>query len=184
MIRLTNILAVCAALLLLLSACGSTALDLSEKLTVVMYGVYEAPVDATGNVEPRQQHYTLTDVSLINTDGSATSIFVESEPKDLVIINRAQIIEEAPLADYAETSFAGFRVSFASAISGSGKYEAEMPATLSSATADLLEPVTVTKAKVYRLNVKVQWKNTVTRDEDAKTEEMSAPTFALGLGDD
>lgn len=174
------------ALLSVLTGCGSTDLALTEKLTVVMYGVFETPADATGNVEPRSQTYTLNDVSLISADGTLTSVFAETAPKAVKIINRSQIIEEASLTDYVDLTYSGVRLTFDAAIVGAGKIEAEMATTLPASTIDYVAALTITSAKDLRLVVKVQWKNTVTRDEvaDPPTEVMSAPTFAVGIGDE
>lgn len=169
----------------LLVGCGQT-LSTDETLTVVMYGVFESPADATGNVEPRSQSYSLTGVSLLNADGTATSVMTETDPKSLKIINRAQIIEEASLHAYVGTTFTGIRVTFAEALTGAGKYEPAMATTLTTTDLDLVETVAVESASTFRLKVKVQWKNTVTRDETVTppTEEMTAPTFELGIGND
>ncbi len=171
---------------LVLAGCGQTSLKLDETLTVVMYGVFEAPADATGNVEPRSQTYMLTGVALLNADGTATSVMKETEPKELKIISRAQIIEEASLHDYVGTAFAGLRVTFAPDVTGAGKYNPAMATTLTRTDADLLQTLTVEKATAVRLKLKVQWKNTVTRDDAVTpgTEEMRAPTFAVEIGND
>ncbi len=42
----------------------------------------------------------------------------------------------------------------------------------------------VAKSETDLRQVKVQWKDTVTRDDDAKAETMTAPTFAVAIGND
>ena len=170
-----------------LTACSSatTSLTTAAKLTVVMYGVFEAPVDATGGAEPRFQTYTLNSVDLVDGDGVVTALFSDP-PKSLRIVNRSQIIAELPLTDYVGKSFSSVRVGFDPDVVGGGKIEAAMPATLGNPVLELVEPITVAAAKDVRLKIKVQWKNTVSRDEDAdpKTEVMSAPGFSMAFGDE
>ena len=167
-----------------LTACGSTKLELDESLTVAMLGVFEAPTDATGNADPRSQTYTLQDVSLVGLDGSLVDLFPD-EPKEIRIVNRSQIIHEADLSDYAEAVYAGIRVEFAAAVVGAGKIEPEMAVTLADPIVLYAQQFTVEKAIAQRLEIHVQWKNTVTRDEaaDPVTEVMAVPTFATQLVD-
>jgi hypothetical protein len=170
-----------------LGGCGGAAsLKTDETLAVVMYGTFIAPVDATGNAEPRSQTYTLKDVAVMTDDGAVTSVMTEKEPVTLKIVNRSQIIESASLHDFVDKTLTGVRVTFDTAITGAGKYEPEMAVALASADAELLQGIDIDTGKNVRLNIKVQWKNTVTRDDtaDPPTESMTAPTFALDIGDD
>ena len=165
-----------------LCACADTSLDLKEKLDVAMQGTFEAPVDADGNAEPRFQTYVLTNIVLVDSDGVETSLFTDTEPLELKIVNRSQIIYEADLHDLVNKSYASARVSFQSTVLGGGKYGDAMSVELIDPDLDIPDALTVETATNYRMNVQVQWKNTVTRDDDAGTETMTAPSFALDLG--
>ncbi len=165
-------------------ACSDDALELTERLTVAMQGTFVAPVDADGNAEPRFQNYVLTDVVLIEAGGVETSVYKATEATALKIVNRSQIIYEADLAELVDKTFTSARVSFQPGITGGGKIEDAMAVTLVDPELEIPSPFTVEATTTYRLNIEVQWKNTVTRDEDSdpKTETMTAPSFALDLG--
>jgi hypothetical protein len=177
-----------ASMILSLAALGlggcSTELDIKESLTVAMLGVFDAPADATGNADPRAQTYTLEDVGLVAADGTVTDIY-DADPLEVRIVNRPQIIHEAELGDYKDLTYAGIRVQFSAAVVGIGKIEDELPITLADPVIVYAQAFTVEKGIAQRLEVRVQWKNTITRDEaaDPPTETMVAPTFATELVD-
>ena len=167
--------------------CGGVtpSVDLGESLTVAMTGVFEAPADATGNAEPKSMAMTLTGVALTAVDGSTVDLFAaeEAEPTEYRIISRGQIVFEADISDYVDVEFAALTVTFDPTVQGQGKYEDEMTTTLTSTTAAYAEPFTVENAKAVELGISVQWKNIVTRDEDADppTEVMSSPGLVADL---
>ena len=163
------------------TGCGqSTKLELTEKLTVAMQGTFEAPVDAVGNAEPKFVKFTLTGVSMTGLDGTVTDIY-KSDPLAVRIISRPQIIHEVEVKDYVGETFTQLTVTFDSAIEAGGKYEESMPLTLTTPNADYLGSIAVEKAKAMRLDISVQWKDTVTRDDDAKTETMTSPALLMDL---
>lgn len=167
-----------------LTACGATKIDLKESLTIAMFGAFEAPADATGNAEPRSQTYTLQDVALVAADGTVVDLYDE-DAKEVRIINRAQIIHAADLSDYKENSYASIRVQFAAGVVGAGNLEDELTLTLADPVIVYAQTFTVEKAIAQRLEIQVNWKNTITRDDDADpvTEVMAAPAFATQLVD-
>jgi hypothetical protein len=169
----------------LTTGCGSTSttLELGEMLTVAMIGVFEAPPDAEGNAEPKFVKFDLEGLKLAAADGTEVELFEEEEPLEARIINRSQIIYEASLADYVDTEFTSLTVTFGQDIVAGGKYEDEITAELPVAAAEYVDAITVEKAKGLRLTVQVQWKNILTRDEEADppTETMTAPTLTLDL---
>lgn len=168
------------------SACGqSTTLDLTEKLSVAMQGTFEAPPSAAGNAEPKAVTFQITGLTMTRADGTIDDIFQdETEPKEVRIINRPQIVYEPKVHDFVDVAYTKLTLSLAATAEAKGKYEDAMSVTLAQPTADFVDTFTVAKAKSMRLDVSVQWKNTVTRDDDAKSEVMSSPTFLLDLTSD
>lgn len=166
-----------------LSACGgatSSSLALNETLTVAMIGVFEAPADAVGSAEPKSVTFTVEGVTMTATDGTAIELF-EGEPVDYKVVSRSQIIFEADLSEYVKHDFSSISVTFAPTIIGKGKYEDEMPATLTISSAVYADAFTVEKGKALSLDIAVQWKSTVSRDDEAKTEAFSSPAFVADL---
>lgn len=163
-----------------LSCSQSTSLDLKERLTVAMLGIFEAPQDADGNGEPRSMAFTLQSVTLKSTEGSDVELF-EDDPTEFSVINRSQIITEAEIGDYVDQTFSGISVSFAPEVTVVGKIESDIPVTLVNSELFYEDLIEVKKAKSFRLNIKVQWKNTITRDEDAETETAVPPSFSLEI---
>jgi hypothetical protein len=164
-----------------LVGCGQTELDLDEKLVVAMYGVFEAPADAAGNAEPKYQTYTFTGLSLTGADGAVVDLFADAdtEPTEVRIIDRSQIIFETSVHDYVDDKFTAASVGFDAAV-GVGGAGDELTTALPQPTLTLSEAFAVEKAKSRRLVVKVQWKNTITRDADDPTlESVAPPTFAM-----
>ncbi len=173
--------AVLAAGVFALVGCGSmTKIDLTEKLTIAMQGTFEAPPAADGNAEPKFVKFTLDDVTMTQTDGTVVDLY-DADPLDLRIINRPQIIHEAKIKDYVGSDFSQITVTFAADAEAGGKYETSMPLTLATSEADFVEAFSVEKAKSLRLDISVQWKNTVTRNDDDKSETVTSPAFLLEL---
>jgi hypothetical protein len=170
-----------ASILSLLTGCGdSLSISLKEKLLVAMIGVFEAPEGAEGNAEPRSMSFTLEKVTLIAEDGTETETY-EGDPAEFAIINRSQIIAEADAADYVGDSFAGIRVTFSPEATVVGKVDDSMNVALTQSELLYAEAFTFEKAKELRVNIKTQWKNTITFDETANTETAISPSFELEI---
>jgi hypothetical protein len=166
-----------------MTGCGeSTTLDLSEKFTVAMAGVYEAPEDVSGNAEPRSMSFTLQGVTLSSAEGEDVELF-EDEPTAFNIINRPQIIAEADVADYVGTSFSSVTVTFAAAVTAVGKTSDELSATLTTTALVHTATIEIAKAKSNRLNIGVQWKNIINYDDsgDEVVETLGQPAFTFEL---
>jgi len=162
----------------LLSACGQTSLDLTETLAVGMLGVFEAPQDAEGNGEPRSMSFTLQGVKITDADGVDTSLF-EGEPVEFSIINRSQIIAEADVSEHVGETFSSITVTFAPSVGVKGKIDENLEVTIANPELQYVDSIAFETAKKARLNIKVQWKNIITRDEEAKTESVTPPAFSL-----
>lgn len=165
------------------SACGqATDLDLTELLSVAMQGTFEAPPAAAGNAEPKALTFNIVGVTMTRDDGTVDDLFAaETEPKEVRIINRPQIVFEPEVADYVDVTYTKMTLTFDPTATAKGKYEDEMAVTLAQPVAEFEDTFTVEKAKSMRLDVSIQWKNTVTRDDDEETETMTSPTFLLDL---
>lgn len=166
-----------------LVGCGDTSVSLEEKLVVAMLGVFEAPEDASGNADPRYLSIDFLDLTLTKSDGEEVDAF-EPSSSTLRIVNRSQIIAEYSLSKYVGESFTSVKATFAPAATAGGKYASSLPVTLSTPAPVYTEVLTVEKTKNIRLDLKAQWKNTLTRDDDANSETATSPTFRFVLANE
>jgi hypothetical protein len=147
-----------------------------------MLGVFTAPPGVVGNNLPKSAGFTLI-AAAINTSDGQTFAAYDGAATPITVINRPQIIVEYDLTKVLNLTISSISVQFDSAITATGKYDAAMTATLANAAATYAVPLYVTTGKAVRLNVGVQWKNTVTRDDGEKTETLEAPVLDVALGD-
>lgn len=183
MLKIAGKAATLLALAAGISACGdATKLDLTEVLSVAMQGTFEAPPAADGNSEPRALTFTILGLTMTRDDGTVDDLFAdETEPKEVRIINRPQIVYEPEVHDYVDVTYTKLTLTLDASATAKGKYEDEIAVTLAQPVAEFVDTFTVEKAKSMRLDLSVQWKNTVSRDDDEKTETMTSPTFVLDL---
>src|SRR5690606_8331517 len=78
--KLYFLCAVAAAMFV--SGCGTdpTKVDFSEKLTIAMNAVFQAPADATGNAEPKNLIITLNGLTVTSLEGETVDLFEDSDP--------------------------------------------------------------------------------------------------------
>jgi hypothetical protein len=170
----------------LLGACSAeTELDFSEKLTIAMLGTYEEPAGAQGNADPKFVNVTFTDASLTKSNGTIVDLF-EGEPTAFRIINRSQILHEVDMSSYVDETLSAITVTFEATVTAGGKIEAAMESTLLAATVSSDSALTIEAAIQKRLEIHLQWKNTVALDEtvDPPTETLGMPGLSATLKDD
>lgn len=175
-----------AGLAALLGACSAdTELDFSEKLTIAMLGTYEEPAGVTGNADPKFVNVTFTDASLTKASGTIVDLF-DGEPTAFRIINRPQIIHEVDMSAYVDETLSTITVTFDATVTAGGKIEAAMESTLLATTVSSDSALTVEAAIQKRLEIHLQWKNTVTLDEtvDPPTEALGMPGLSAEIKDD
>lgn len=168
------------------SLCGCSAASLTSQdasLSVIMAGVFERSPDAAGNAEPKQIKFTLKGVDLIKEDGSAIDLWAGAEETTYRVVSRPQKIFEGSLADYVGQSFASLKLTFDPVVTGSGKYEDALDATLADDTPDFFKTLPVAKGKTLKVTVHVQWKDLIMRDTEASppTETMTPPSLRFEL---
>ncbi len=146
---------------LLVTACGS--LDSDQTLQIQMYGSSTVATGATGDGEPDELVYQLTEVSLISTDGATLStLFANEEEKIFRIIDRAQVIYSTTISDLVGTSYSGLRITFASAVTGSNEKYKDLSFTMAQPTLILTETIAIEKARSLVFNSKANWGDTIT----------------------
>lgn len=172
-------------LLTTLIACDDEFASTDVGVKVRMWGVFEAPVNATGTFSPTWQAYEFIGITLIRADdGSAVDLY-SGAPISVRIINRPQIIYSETLGNLEGLSendeFSSAEVRFSEILVGAGKLAEDYVVPLDSTNINYGLPFTVEPGKDLRFNINVLWKNTVTRDADGSpgTETMSAPTLRL-----
>jgi hypothetical protein len=165
-------------------SCGSqTKLAFDQVLQLVMFGIFEAPPDAIGNAEPKSQTYQLKGFSITKTEGAEVVNLYPETIDPSVIISRSQIIHEGDLTDLEDTSFSKLTVEFEPQVTVKGDVEDALALTLTEPVLTLDETFVIEKAQKLRLNVKVQWKNTILYDDsvDPPKETVTSPGFILDL---
>jgi hypothetical protein len=169
-----------------LGACsGETELDFSEKLTIAMLGTYEEPAGAAGNADPKFVNVTFIDASLTRSNGAIVDLF-EGEPTAFRIINRSQILHEVDMSSYVDETLSAISVSFEASVTAGGKLGSALESTLLATTVSSASTLTVESAIQKRLEIHLQWKNTITLDEslDPPTETLGMPGLSATLEDD
>jgi hypothetical protein len=150
-----------------------------------MVGVFERTPDGVGNAEPKRVVFTLEGVDFIKDDGTTLDLWEGAESTTHRVISRPQIVFEKTISDYAGTTFTGLRLTFDGSITGAGKYESELAATLPDTTPEFIQTLKVEKGQEMAVTVNIQWKNTITRDSSASppTETMTPPSIRFALED-
>ena len=165
----------------LLTGCGvSKSTSISAGFRAVMVGSYDAPADAAGNSDPRSLTLTLSKVTLTLSDGTV----VDASPTAATsyhIIGRPQIVAEKDLSAYEGKTLSAAQVTFLPTGVVGTHYGNNPTVTFGNASPKTTGTLVLQKTKVAQLEIDAQWRNTVTRDDDAKTESATAPAFALYL---
>ena len=138
------------------------------------------PDGATGNNDPIYQQYSLENVTLTKADGTSVVAYA-GYAKDLRIINRPQIITTYDMSHDVGTTFNSIAVTFSNVITGAGRYRSDLSTALENPTLTYAVPFTVAKAQDRRLDIYVNWQNTVTESDTDRSDSLQAPSFELKL---
>ena len=150
----------CILLGLLAAGCGS--LEERPELIIDMYGVSKAPNGAQGDRDPAFQNYQLLQVALVHSDGvTLTKLFAGEDQRIFRVVDSPQNIFSRDLTDLERQSFEGLRVVFAPEVTGGDKTQTDLSFTLSEPAVQLGERITFQKAKGFRVEVVLNWGNTV-----------------------
>ncbi|MBM4253179.1 MAG: hypothetical protein FJ146_14515 [Deltaproteobacteria bacterium] len=168
--------------LIILSGCADvlSATTVTTKLNIAMTGNAAVPEGAVGTQDPIFQLYTLKSVVLTKSDGTTVTGY-DGEPIDLRIISRPQIITTYDMATDAGVVYSSIAVTFDSAVTGAGRYQDDLAITLDNPVLTYDQPFTVAKAQDRRLDIWVNWQNTVSESEVDQTNSIQAPSFTLTL---
>ena len=158
----------------------TSASSIVTKLNIGMNGMPTIPDGATGNNDPIYQQYSLETVSLTKADGTSVVAY-SGDAKDLRIINRPQIITTYDMSTDVGTTFNSIAVTFSSTVTGAGRYRSDLLIALENPTLTYSVPFTVAKAQDRRLDIYVNWQNTVTESDADKSDSIQAPGFELKL---
>lgn len=166
-----------------LLSCNDSTTSFSEKLEIAMYASSSAPADARGTIDPKSLTFSLTGVSITLSDQTTLNLFQDKEPEDFRILPRSQLILEADLSKYTGKECSEIAITFKKEIVGIGKYSKDLTATLGASTSSYATPIKIETAKTVRLEIQVQWKNTISIDTttDPPGETLSAPGLVLNL---
>ena len=164
------------------SGCSAltSASSIVTKLNIGMNGMPTIPDGATGNNDPIYQQYSLENVTLTKADGTSVLAYT-GDAKDLRIISRPQIITTYDMSNDVGTTFNSISVTFSSSVTGAGRYRSDLSIALENPTLTYSVPFTVTKAQDRRLDIYVNWQNTVTESDSDKSDSLQAPGFELKL---
>lgn len=163
----------------LLGACGNPLEPKGQMLDLVVFGVYKAPEGAGGNFSPKFYEMTVQQISLHGVDGETIIFEPGRSGKDLRIIDRPQIVYSKDISDYEKMSFISATVVFDADVVVGGKYQSDYPLSLTSNSVSTTEPFTIGKSQGLRMTTKIEWRNTIVRDEQAEMESISQPRLVL-----
>lgn len=171
----------CLIATLALSACGAAAsLDLDETLSIGMIGVFEAPASAVGNSEPRSMKFTLTDITVVDADGNITELY-EDDPQAFTVISRPQVIFETSMKDFVGKTLASVTATFDASVTVAGQTSNAHELTLRQTIVRFTDGLMISKAKSKRLDINVQWKDTIAFDADSNSETVTSPSLTFVL---
>ena len=175
--HLKNILCLTATCCVGLSTgCGTTTTT-SPELNVEMVAVFSPPSTATGNVTPMSQEYKLEAVNFTDAAGTVTNMVKEA--LSYKIVNRPQIVLNAPLSDYKGTSFIKVAVQFSAAIKTSTKSNQDIASSLTTPSQELSYGFLIEETSSVRIIIKTKWGNSVTLNADTGVETVGDPVFEL-----
>lgn len=182
-----SILIPCFAIATLMPACGTDqSLSIDEKLVIGIMGSFSTPEGATGDAEPRNMTLTLEDITATAATAGEFDLYTD-EAMTVVVASRSQILMEADIADYVDDTITEVRVTFSATATAKGKYEEELAVTLLDPVAVHTESFVVKPAQTRRINVLVDWRDIVTRNDSdtdiPPTETISSPALNTDLID-
>ena len=157
-----------------------TASSVTTNLNVAMNGTSTVPDGAIGNNDPTYQLYTLKSITLTKSDGTSVAAY-DGDPVELRIINRPQIISTYDMSKDAGTVFSAITITFDTTVTGAGRYQDNLSIGLTNPVLTYNQSFTVAKAQDRRLDILVNWQNTVTESDADETDSLQAPTFQLKL---
>ncbi|MFW7380798.1 MAG: hypothetical protein ACOH5I_18430 [Oligoflexus sp.] len=154
--------------------CASCGFGDDQTLEVLMFGVYEAPAEASGERTPTFHSYTITGLTGVDVETGETIDFAEElEDESFRIIDRPQKIFSIPITDYAGQVIQSLTVHFVSRIEG-GESDAEVISLdLGLTSITMQEPLEFEEGRDFTLNFRVKWRDTLT------TDGMLAPELEL-----
>lgn len=170
---------------LLLSILSLSCQDLTYNvffLDVKMLGVAEAPDGAMGNVDPISETFTLKKIVALDDEEQEHSLL--DEEKEVKIINRTLLVlhKEMP-SEFEGKTFSQFKVEFSTKLSATSRFKQDAELNLESGVVAFDEAFSVGRGHGLTFVIKVKWKNTVTRNEEAdpKTDELTAPQLEISF---
>jgi hypothetical protein len=157
--------------------------DLTQYIRLRMEGTLIAPEGASGAYEPIFQDYLFEALYFQGDDDELYTIF-EDEAEVFRIIDRPQILLESEMLDeLRERSYKGLIVKFYPLVLGASRYEDEHTITLESGDVLYENEFSLEKGRGLSIDIKVNWKNTVIRDESETPplETMQTPDFTISV---
>lgn len=163
--------------------CGGLSLENKTYLTVKMVGNLVAPSTATGGQYPAWQEYTLQGVYLSPDpeSGEVLSLFNE-DPKTYKIVSRPQIIYQKEIpSTWVGKSFESLILRFDTGVTAAGKFRDDYQIVLDSSDIIYETSFMVEEGRGIVVTVNVNWKNTITRNDDTDTETWTLPDFVVSV---
>ncbi|MBI2601449.1 MAG: hypothetical protein HYW48_00185 [Deltaproteobacteria bacterium] len=163
----------------LLLSCQGVTLNVFF-LDVKMLGVSETPEGAGGSADPISESFTVQKITALD-DEKKEYVLLEEE-KEVKIVNRTLLIfqKEVP-SEFKGKTFTQFKVTFSTAAKATSRFTQDADLTLDLTEASYDDTFSVASGHGLTFVIKVKWKNTVTRDEDAETDQISSPAFEISF---
>lgn len=153
----------------------------AQMLRVRILGGFEQPPQASGQYEPITQTYQIEQINLIGSDNATINLYTDS-PISARISNRPLLIFEKQLSEnFIGLAFNQLQIIVNKEVKATSKYNKNHTLTLETNEIFYSSPFIVPKGQSLVFTIIVQWRSTVSRDEGAKTDVMSLPTFRVTL---
>lgn len=152
----------------------------SQYAKIRIVGSFEYPQGSvSGSFEPITQTYSVQSILLRAADGSVMNLY-NSDAFEVRISKRPLLVKEALIEEkYIGQSFTSFEMTVNQLMTASSKYEQNHQITLPSGSITLSDSIAIPKGQNLIFTIYVQWRGTVTRNEEAQVDTMVAPTYRV-----
>ena len=163
----------------ILFSCGKQKDPTKSMFQIYIQATGDVPEGASGSFDPYSETFSLLSITRTADDGVPESLFADSA-KEVRVNHKPQLIYEAeiPKTDYLK-SFQSLDVVFDPSVKAVSLHQTTGQTLTLSSGALTYGSFTIAKAETLAFTVEIHWKNTVTRDLDAKTDDISLPKLVI-----
>jgi hypothetical protein len=163
-----------------LTACGLTQQP-EPVIEVLMYALPKASEASEGTFTPRYYDITVNTITLFLADNAEGIVIDVTEDEKFRIIAREQIVLSSSIADYEDAQLVGVGIELEPEFTAAGKYRSNHILTFQESNIRHTQDVLIEKNRSLKLDIQLNWLNTVTLDEEIKDESLISPDINISL---